>query len=270
MQWQRNTATDLPECKAIISYTIRNEGTASDTAQYTLLVDDGVKTQSSCYLDSSSSYSDQYVITVSYDTPHAIGISASAWESSSSIKKDFIATFPRYMPLDYASMFITPNDPIVISKVAEIVTNPFWPDIWELRDWVVNNIDYPRDDADGDGYPDYDYVYHESWDYWQFPRETVSLRTGDCEDFSILLVSLLRADGYGSSDVYVIGGSKGDKGHAWVVVKVLGVWWTIEPQWYAIEGGITLLINTILGQPTELSGYKAEYKFNDLEFYTIG
>jgi hypothetical protein len=92
------------------------------------------------------------------------------------------------------------------------------------------------------------------------------LKTGDCEDFSILLVSLLRANGYVSSDVYVMLGRKEDLGHAWVVVRVLGVWWTIEPQASTGEG---LLWSILSGQLTEVSGYKAQYKFNDLEFYTF-
>ena len=50
--------------------------------------------------------------------------------------------------------------------------------------------------ADGD--------VHGVYDYRQYPVETLTYRTGDCEDMSILCVSILRAMGY---DTYAISGN---------------------------------------------------------------
>jgi PKD repeat protein len=258
MQWQRNPTTDLPECTVTITYMVNNDGTASDTASALLSMDGITEKQQSFSINPGGSFSDQYITTVDYDTSHQFVVRADAWESSSSSSTRLEATLPRYMPIDYATLFITPRDPVIVQKEAEITTSWIIPDIVELRDWVAGNIKYS-----------YDSQAHGTNDYWQLPRETISLKTGDCEDFAILLVSLLRANGYGSSDVYVMGGSStsGGPGHAWVVVKMeFGLWWTIEPQQSTGEGIIWSILS---GQLTEVSGYTAQYKFNDVEFYTI-
>ena len=43
-----------------------------------------------------------------------------------------------------------------------------------------------------------DQIVHHHREYFQYPVETLLLRTGDCEDMSILCVSILRAMGYDS------------------------------------------------------------------------
>lgn len=89
-----------------------------------------------------------------------------------------------------------------------------------IRDWVAYNIDYVADE--------------EQWgvnDYWQTPEETLSLRTGDCEDFAILLCTLLRAYGINDNQVYVaLGVDAEGYGHAFLIEN-----WYIEGQWRAIE-----------------------------------
>jgi len=256
-QWQRSPITDLPECAVTIKYTVNNDGTASDIASVLLSMDGNTVKQQSFSINPGGSFSDQYVITVNYDTSHQFVVRADAWESSSSSSIYHEATIPRHKPINYARLFITPEDQVVVQKEAEITTNWIIPDIIELRDWIAGNIKYTDD-----------IQTHNTNDYWQLPRETISLKTGDCEDYSILLVSLLRANGYAPSDVYVVGGSStsGDSGHAWVEVKTDLGWWTIEPQWSTGEGIFGALLS---GQFTEVSGYKAQNKFNDVESYTI-
>jgi hypothetical protein len=121
-----------------------------------------------------------------------------------------------------------------------------------LRDWVGNNIQYQHDDA-----------VHGVRDYWQFGKETVALKTGDCEDFSILLCSLLRAAGYSPNDVYVVIGKNPNGYHAWVKINLgtLG-WYNLEPQ----ENGFATLVGDFL----TLSDYHALYEFNDQQFHQIG
>jgi hypothetical protein len=56
--------------------------------------------------------------------------------------------------------------------------------------WMRRNITYKRDDVD----------------YWQSPEETLSLKTGDCEDYAILGRAILIAAGFDSSTIWVLMG----------------------------------------------------------------
>jgi hypothetical protein len=116
-----------------------------------------------------------------------------------------------------------------------------------LRDWVGNNIQY-RSDSE---------IHGES-EFWQFPNETIQLRTGDCEDFSLLLCSLLRADGWSPDNVHVIVGEQNSQYHAWVRVIWNDMQYNIEPQ----GNGFAMIGGDIL----TLSGYNAKYYFNDEKF----
>lgn len=115
-----------------------------------------------------------------------------------------------------------------------------------LRDWVGNNIEYKYDSE----------VYGK--EHWQLPKETIQRRTGDCEDYAILLCSLLRADGWDSNSVYVILGEKSNSYHGWVKIIWNGIEYGIEPQQ---NGWSTLLLDFL-----SLSGYNAKYMFNDKVF----
>lgn len=89
-----------------------------------------------------------------------------------------------------------------------------------IRDWVAANIDYVSDE--------------EQWgveEYWQTPEETLSLHTGDCEDFAILLCTLLRAYGIDEEQIYVaVGVDDEGYGHAFLIEN-----WYLEGEWRAIE-----------------------------------
>jgi len=89
-----------------------------------------------------------------------------------------------------------------------------------IRDWVAANIEYKTDE--------------EQWgvdEYWQTPEETLFLRTGDCEDFAILLCTLLRAYGIGEEQIYVtIGVDNEGYGHAFLIEN-----WYLDGEWRAIE-----------------------------------
>lgn len=89
-----------------------------------------------------------------------------------------------------------------------------------VRDWVAANIEYRTDE--------------EQWgvaEYWQTPEETLSLLTGDCEDFAILLCTLLRAYGISAEQIYVAVGVDDDGyGHAFLIEN-----WYLDGEWRAIE-----------------------------------
>lgn len=90
--------------------------------------------------------------------------------------------------------FVQPDDPGVVAAYSGI-----GPDVWNCLDFVCKNISYRRDTGE----------------FWSFPAETLERGSGDCEDSSILLASLLR----NFTSAYVaIGGYQG-WGHAWVVNK---------------------------------------------------
>ena len=137
-----------------------------------------------------------------------------------------ISVLPR-SPCDPEIMrfYITPDAPDVKAVVDDILAKEkvgIFTDFEVLRDWVAWHVSY-RFDQD----------VHSVSDYWQLPAETLKLGTGDCEDFAILLCSLLRAYGVPSNQVYVACGFGEDKthGHAYLVEKwYQGIWRVTEPQ----------------------------------------
>jgi len=99
------------------------------------------------------------------------------------------------------SLFITPDDPAVRSKVLEITGgwrrkgdwSEFWIDVKKLYDWVVENIAY-REDSFYPKLPDEPNGKLENLpEVWQFPNQTLTLGSGDCEDMAILLASMIYA-----------------------------------------------------------------------------
>jgi hypothetical protein len=149
--------------------------------------------------------------------------------------------------------FITPKDTSVIDLRNEILQDSIaflTPDWMKFRDWVGNKIEY-RSDSE----------IHGEIEYWQFSNETIQLETGDCEDFSILLCSLLRSNGWETDSVYVIVGEENNQYHAWVRLFWNDIQYNIEPQGSGFE--------LFVGDMTNLSGFEAICYFNDQEFGTF-
>ena len=145
--------------------------------------------------------------------------------------------------------FITPNDPIVQATLSEILANrPFWrSDIGAIRAWVDLNVIPTRDDRG---------------DHWQKPAETIIRGQGDCEDFAILMVTLLRAYGIPPEDIYVALGvdKEGEYFHAFVVRREWGEWRVMEPQ----EGGllVDLLVDFLTARRFDTTS-----GFNDVAYW---
>jgi hypothetical protein len=146
---------------------------------------------------------------VSYDE----GTTGDTWSSWDEEKfKDFIA-------LDSSSVVecLQDIDPPYEDDPADQPTQDGFD---AIRDWVAANIEYKNDE--------------EQWgvdEYWQTPDETLSLRTGDCEDFAILLCTLLRAYGIGEEQIYVaLGLDTEGYGHAFLIEN-----WYLDGEWRAIE-----------------------------------
>jgi hypothetical protein len=129
----------------------------------------------------------------------------------------------------------------------------------DIRDWVASNIAYKSDE--------------ERWrkDCWQTPEETLSYRTGDCEDFSILLCSLFRAYGIDAERVYVALGVDGEEdGHAFLIED-----WYHQGEWRRIEAQAPARLlpgysyfGLLKRHPdSELNKYEIITAFNDLYYY---
>ena len=149
--------------------------------------------------------------------------------------------------------YITPNDPAVKAAVDEILEQQLkvLTDFETLRDWVAWHISYKLDQD-----------MHGVSNYWQLPSETLKLRTGDCEDFAILLCSLLRAFGVPADQVYVAVGVSQDKSyHAYLVEKwYQGIWRVTEPQYGAWCG-------VLLGDWLTEVSFETLYCFNDQHYF---
>ena len=127
----------------------------------------------------------------------------------------------------------------------------------DIRSWVADNIAYKSD--------------KEQWgrDYWQTPEETLLHRAGDCEDFSILLCSLLRAYGIDAQRVYVALGINGAQdGHAFVIEN-----WYNDVEWRRVESQAAAqlpsysLFFTGSYLDSRLDKYEIWVVFNDLYWY---
>ena len=164
-------------------------------------------------------------------------------DQSVSDLKEQINTYEKLIKYDM-TVFITPDSDDIKSFANYINTN----DPVQIYKFVRDEIKYVED------YLTYDYRF----EYWQFPEETLRLRTGDCEDQAILLCTLFRAKGYGPDDVKVVFGLTSENtGHAWVELFHEGNWVVFDP---------TSSANEYIEKTRYYSLINATYKgsFNDL------
>lgn len=248
-KWKRDSRSDLPIYESLVIYHVSNYGTATaEDIQITISIDSAIFNQFSLHsLPPYDSFTDQFSLLINYDDSKQVSLTASTQGSRHTDSLVVSAVLPRSYNSKIAKLYITPDDPLIEQTLRSIVKNPFIPDWIEIRDWVANNVEYR-----------YDSVSHGSSEYWQLPRETLSLKKGDCEDFSILLTTLYRAIGWSRNEVFVVLG----EGHAWIKlnVDIIG-WQNIEPQ----EGAL----NTFIGDFLSLSGYTAKYNFNDVFLFIV-
>ncbi len=252
--WE-NLASDLPQFISNLDVSVANLGDGSaENVEVTTKIDDAnYNTESVALLLPSEVYASSIIVKVDYKSAKIVTIEASCPLSSNSKTVIVNANLSRDFDEKLCSSFITPEDQNVIELKNKILKDkPILTVNWmALRDWVGNNIRYRSDNE-----------IHGIMEYWQFPNETIQLRTGDCEDFSVLLCSLLRADGWSPDNVHVIVGEKNNQYHAWVRVIWNDVQYNIEPQ----GNGFAIAVGDIL----TLSEYNARYYFNDKNFGSFG
>jgi len=149
-------------------------------------------------------------------------------------------------------LLVTPDDPLVVQTLKDILDQP-QPEITEqnfyqsfegyshvfnrIVDWVGSHVSDVSDQS-----------IHGVPDYWQLPAETLALGTGDCEDYAILLCSLLRAYGVSADQVYVaVGQTSTKEDHAWLVEKYYkGIWRIIDRGTPIIAGSLSDTYSTTL------------------------
>jgi len=248
--WE-NLASDLPQFISNLDVSVTNLGNGSaENVEVTTKIDGAnYNTEAIALLQPSEAYTNSITVEIGYKSAKIVTIEASCPLSSNSKTVIVNANLSRNFDENLCRSFITPEDQNVVELKNKILKDkPVLTVNWmALRDWVGNNIQY-RSDSE----------IHGERDYWQFPNETIQLRTGDCEDFSLLLCSLLRADGWSPDSVYVIVGEQNNQYHAWVKVIWNDIQYNIEPQ----GNGFAIAF----GDPLSLSGYNAKYYFNDEKF----
>lgn len=115
------------------------------------------------------------------------------------------------------SVWIVPNDRTVKEVRKKSISNSSRTptqkanDIWE---WVDKNIDYNLRKE------------------WQVPRELIASGSGDCEDISFLIASVLHGAGVKNSKIgigYVVGPQGREEPHVWNVVDGRIVDGTLPP-----------------------------------------
>ncbi len=111
-------------------------------------------------------------------------------------------------------------------------------------------------------------------DPWQFPDETLKLRSGDCEDRALLIASLLLASGISSFNVRValgkfrawFGKKHEDFVHVWVMYKdEVGKWQVIEP---IADSAVSVKPGKKTNMP-DRAEYIPFFIFNDVHLWTM-
>lgn len=257
--WTRDSITDLPDYVSNIQYSVSNYGNANaENVSIKIYFDGNIYSDGVIpSLAASQSNISSFSVLTPYDSRNQILIQASCLNSADSYAFVVGSDLPRYWSEDanVVKLFVTPIEANLVEMKNSIINSKFFllPNWIALRDWVGNNVKYK-----------YDSEAHGQSDYWQLSRETLELRTGDCEDFAILLCSLLRADGWSANDAFVVlGRNSQNEYHAWTKINlgILG-WYNLEPQ---ANGWATLI-----GDYLSLSGYTATCEFNDSQFRQVG
>ncbi len=256
--WMRSASTGLPIFSTGVNYQVANTGNkdAYDVSISVEINGSPVHSETQNIGSGETKYL-QHTFNLKVDESATVYVSAYCPEDQNDYSLSVSAQFPRSQgafsgDTSFYKLYITPNDQKMQDKASEITTNPLEPNWMEVRDWVSGNIVYKSDSSN-----------HGSSEYWQLPRETLDSRTGDCEDYAILTASLLRAAGWKSDEVYVLVGTANEDGqtvgHAFIKIKILGVWYWCEPQVNSWEMLLFADFNT--------AKYNIDAEFNDVSFH---
>ena len=92
-------------------------------------------------------------------------------------------------------LLIMPDDPEIVAKVQEIAGSyseeELWKDYASLYQWTMRNIKYSLDSPTPILPDSVNGTLEWGRDFWRTPAETIAHGTGDCEDISVMLTSML-------------------------------------------------------------------------------
>ena len=256
--WVRSISTGLPVFSSGVNYQVRNDGNkqATDVSIQAEINGAPMHSETQNIASGETKYF-ELTFNLKVDESATVYVRASCPEDQNDYSTTVSAPFPRSEGdfdghSNFYKLYVTPNDQKIQDMASQITTNPLAPDWMEIRDWVSNQITYTSDSSK-----------HGQSEYWQLPRETMNSRTGDCEDYAILTASLLRASGWKSDEVYVLVGTANENGqtvgHAFIKIKVLGMWYWCEPQADSWE--------MLLFADFSTAKYDIEAEFNDQYFH---
>ena len=104
---------------------------------------------------------------------------------------------------------IMPDDPEIVAKVQEITggysEEELWKDYASLYQWTMRNIKYSLDSPTPILPDSVNGTLEWGKDFWRTPGETIKHGTGDCEDISVMLASMLLNYNQGRFPVCAIG-----------------------------------------------------------------
>ncbi len=90
---------------------------------------------------------------------------------------------------------IMPDDPEIAAKVQEIAGSyseeELWKDYASMYQWTMRNIKYSLDSPTPILPDSVNGTLEWGKDFWRTPAETIEHGTGDCEDISVMLASML-------------------------------------------------------------------------------
>jgi len=248
------------EVNQTLTYSTGARSSIAGSPEYRFDWGDGSYSSWSSSVNASHSWASPGIYTIR--TKARYGDISSEWSSGKTLvieakalpETEKLSRQPMGQPEAMMS-YITPEDQ-QIERAAEDILSGYWRwaynDFNSLREWVSTHVNYV-----------YDQSVHGTNEYWQLPAETLSLGTGDCEDFAILLCTLLRAYGVPSDQVYVACAySEGaEHGHAFLFERwYKGIWRAIEPQ----EG----VWGVFVWGDIDASEYDRFYCFNDQHYLT--
>ena len=246
--WINKDTSNSAELICQVAYSVSNvgSGTAENIEVTMKINDEPTNTIYVASLQPSETYSNSLTVNAINNSARIVTVEAATSQSSAAKTLIVNANIKRTFDEHLCRFFVTPEDKAIVELKNQILHDKtvLTLDWMALRDWVGSNIQYKSD-----------LEIHGERDFWQFPNETIPLGTGDCEDFSLLLCSLLRADGWSPDSVYVVVGEQNNQYHAWVRVTWNDLQYNIEPQ----GNGFAIAMGDILS----LSGYNAKYYFND-------
>lgn len=135
-------------------------------------------------------------------------------------------------------VFISDNDKlltdIISSKKLKVLNDDcslnYDATALKIQKWVCSNIAYVTDDNQ-----------FQSYEYWQFPFETLDVKCGDCEDGAILMASLMICAGIPRFRVKVAAGTVDGGGHAWCLYLASDNEWRIMDWCYYQDSNIEVL-----------------------------